>query len=92
MRRGLARVEPATLAALGCIDLSAEAWQYARAGVAAALAAAQRGGTDTVLRWLASYLLSPGGTASIAADVAVLLTGLPVADSGAAPLDVTRPA
>ena len=92
VRRGLARVEPATLAALGCIDLSAEAWQYARAGVAAALAAAQRGGTDTVLRWLASYLLSPGGTASIAADVAVLLTGLPVADSGAAPLDVTRPA
>ena len=38
VRRGLARVEPGTLAALGCIDLSAEAWQYARAGVAAALA------------------------------------------------------
>jgi AcrR family transcriptional regulator len=92
VRRGLARVEPATLAAVGCIDLSAEAWQYARAGVAAALAQAGRGGADTVLRWLASYLLSPGGGSSIGADVAVLVAGLPVVDTAHAPTDVSRSA
>ncbi len=92
VRRGLARVEPATLAAIGCIDTSAQAWQDARAGVAAALARADRGGTDTVLRWLASYLLSPGGAASITADVAVLVAGLPVLDSGVPTVDVARPA
>ena len=42
--RGLARVEPATLVALGRIDPHAEAWQRARAAVDAALAAADRGG------------------------------------------------
>ncbi|MCW2595705.1 MAG: transcriptional regulator, TetR family, partial [Jatrophihabitans sp.] len=57
--RGLARVEPATLAALGRIDTGADGWQRARAAVAQALADASRGGTDTVLRWLASFLLSP---------------------------------
>jgi len=92
VRRGLARVEPATLAQLGCIDASTEAWQYARAGVAAALVAAQRGGTDTVLRWLASYLLTPAGALSIAADVAVLLAGLPVLASAADPLGRSRTA
>ena len=37
-------------------------WQLARAAVGAALAAAGRGGVDMVLRWLASYLLTPAGT------------------------------
>jgi AcrR family transcriptional regulator len=81
VRRGLARLEPATLAALGCVDITAEPWQYARAGVAAALAAAGRGGTDTVLRWLSSYLLTPAGPTAIAADVAVLLSGLPAVEA-----------
>ncbi len=78
VRRGLARVEPATLAALGRIDDRAEAWQLARAGVAAALAVASRGGIDVVLRWLASFVMTPAGPAVIAADVAVLIAGLPV--------------
>jgi AcrR family transcriptional regulator len=58
VRRGLARVEPALLAALGRIDESAGGWQRAQAAVSTALAAAGRGGAETVLRWLASYVLS----------------------------------
>jgi AcrR family transcriptional regulator len=89
--RGLARVEPATLAALGRIDTGAESWQRARAAVAQALADASRGGTDTVLRWLASFLLSPADPATIAADVAVLIAGLPVAGPAAAEAPVDQP-
>jgi AcrR family transcriptional regulator len=85
VRRGLARVEPATLARIGVIDDASEAWQLARAGAAGALATAQRGGVDTVLRWLASYLLTPAGPAAIAADVAVLVAGLPAAEVDARP-------
>jgi AcrR family transcriptional regulator len=81
VRRGLARVEPAVLAAIGRIDDSAGGWQRARAAVSAALAAAGRDGADTVLRWLASYVLSEAGPESIACDVAVLLAGLPKLDA-----------
>jgi AcrR family transcriptional regulator len=77
VRRGLARVEPAVLAALGRIDDSAEGWRHARTAVAAALAAESRDGIDTVLRWLASFLLSEADPEAIARDVAVLLAGLP---------------
>lgn len=85
LRRGLARVEPALLAAVGRIDLGADGWQHARAAVAAALAVESRGGADTVLRWLASYLLSPADAATIAADVAALLAGLPITEAQAQP-------
>jgi AcrR family transcriptional regulator len=78
VRRGLARIEPAVLAGIACIDDTTEGWQRARAGVSAALAAESRGGTDTVLRWLASFVLTPGNAATIADGVAVLLAGLPV--------------
>jgi AcrR family transcriptional regulator len=77
VRRGLARVEPAVLAALAVIDDSAAGWQHARAAVAAALAAESRAGVDTVLRWLASFLFSEAEPEAIARDVAVLLAGLP---------------
>jgi AcrR family transcriptional regulator len=94
VRAGLADVEPAVLAALGRIDDGAEGWQHARVAMAAALAAEGRDGVDTVLRWLASYLLTPAGPESIARDVAVLLAGLPVGTrpprSGDVP--VARPA
>jgi AcrR family transcriptional regulator len=82
--RALARVEPATLAAVGAIDPSAEGWRIAGDGVRAALAGDSRGGSDCVLRWLASYLLSPAGPASIAADLAIVLAGLPDAPDVAA--------
>jgi AcrR family transcriptional regulator len=83
VRRGLARVEPALLAALGRIDESAGGWQRAQAAVSTALAAAGRGGAETVLRWLASYVLSDAAPSSIARDVAVLLAGLPELDPAA---------
>ena len=78
VRRGLIRVEPAVLAAIGAIDDSAAGWQHARAALGAALADESRDGVDTVLRWLASFLLSEAEPESIARDVAVLLAGLPV--------------
>lgn len=96
--RALARIEPATLAALGCIDSAADGWRSARAGVKTVLGTESRGGADTVLRWLASYLLTPASPASIAADLAVLLTGLPeqagddVAHSSAAAPREAQPA
>jgi AcrR family transcriptional regulator len=77
VRRGLADVEPAVLAAVGHIDAAALGWQRARTAVEAALAAEGREGVDTVLRWLASFLLTEAAPESIARDVAVLLAGLP---------------
>jgi AcrR family transcriptional regulator len=87
--RALAELEPATLSRLGTIDPAARGWQLARAGVAAVLAGAGRGGTDLTLRWLASFLLSPADAVTIAEDLAILLAALPdtqptVADSAAA--------
>jgi AcrR family transcriptional regulator len=75
--RTLARLEPATLAVLGCVDVSADGWRQARDSVAQALAAHSLGGTDTVLRRLASYLITPAGSSSVAADLAVIVAGLP---------------
>jgi AcrR family transcriptional regulator len=77
VRRGLVHIEPAVLAAIGRIDDAAAGWQHARAAVGAALAAESRDGVDTVLRWLASFILSGATPESIANDVAVLLAGLP---------------
>jgi AcrR family transcriptional regulator len=75
--RTLARIEPATVAALGRIDRTARGWQLARTAVDAALGADGRGGGEFVLRWLASFVLTPARPASIAADLAVLVAALP---------------
>lgn len=77
--RSLARTEPGTLAALGCVDTTAEGWRLARDAVSAALAADGRGGTDFVLRWLASYVITPSAASAVSADLAVVLAGLPPA-------------
>ena len=77
VRRALAHREPQTLAAIGRIDEAAEPWRTARGAVESALQAESRGGTDLVLRWLASFVLTPAEPGVIAADVAVLLAGLP---------------
>jgi hypothetical protein len=42
-----------------------------------------------VLRWLSTFVLTPAAPAEIAAEVAVLMAGLPVAT---APADVLIPA
>ena len=77
VRRGLAQVEPRVLAELGRIDPAAEGWRRARTAVSEAHAAAGLGGTDLVLRWLASFVLSPAGYPAISADVATLVAALP---------------
>jgi AcrR family transcriptional regulator len=87
--RTLSQLEPATLSRLGTIDPSARGWQVAREGVDSALARASRGGTDLVLRWLASFVLSPADPATIAEDLAILLVGLP---DGPAAAPMTAPA
>jgi AcrR family transcriptional regulator len=81
--RTLARIEPATVAALGRIDRTALGWQRAAAAVDAALAAQSRGGGELVVRWLASFLLSPARPADIAGDLAVLIAALPDVPAGA---------
>jgi len=85
--RALARVEPATLAAIARVDLTVAGWRAARDAVAAALAAAGVGGTDIVLRWLASFLLTPASGEAIAEDVQILLAGLPAAAAASTPND-----
>ena len=96
--RTLARIEPGTVARLGRIDPGVPGWQRAQAAVDAALgsggasvgsggAAVGSGGAEFVLRWLASFLLSPGRSPAIDADVALLLHALaavPAEDPGVA--------
>jgi AcrR family transcriptional regulator len=81
--RALARREPATLTALARVDANAAGWGRARDAVFAALVEAERGGADLVLRWLASHVVSPSTPDVIAADVEVLVAGLPDAPAGA---------
>jgi AcrR family transcriptional regulator len=76
--RALAEREPATVAALARVDATAEGWRRARDAVRAAVAAADRGGAELVLRWLASHVVTPSEPAAVAADVEVLIAGLPV--------------
>lgn len=73
----LARVEPATVAALGRMDPAAEGWRVAAAAVDELLIADGRTGGGLVLRWLASFVVSPGGSTSVAEDVAALVAALP---------------
>jgi hypothetical protein len=91
VRRALAQLEPAVLAALGRVDPATDGWQQVRTVVAAALARENRRGVDLVLRWLASFVLTPADRATIVADVSALLGGLPVAPAADAE-GVARPA
>jgi AcrR family transcriptional regulator len=82
--RALARREPATLTALARVDPTAPGWREARDAVGAAVSAADRGGADLILRWLASHVVSPSTPDVVAADVEVLIAGLPDAPAGGA--------
>jgi AcrR family transcriptional regulator len=77
VRRALARLEPAALAALGRVEPASPGWQIAAEGLDAALAKAGRGGSGLVLRWLASFVLTPAGRQTIASDAALLVAALP---------------
>jgi AcrR family transcriptional regulator len=83
VRRALAQLEPSVLAGLGRIDPAGAGWQQARTALSVALARESRRGTDLVLRWLASFLLTPADRATIVADVSALLAGLPATAPGA---------
>lgn len=74
--RRLAAEDPAALAALAT-GSDAPGWQVARDAVRLALDAAGRRGDDVVLRWLSSYLTTPGSPDAIREGVAVLVAGLP---------------
>ncbi|HKC28753.1 MAG TPA: TetR family transcriptional regulator [Jatrophihabitans sp.] len=80
VRRGLSQVEPAVLAVVARVDFASSGWRRAREAVDAALSAAGRGGGETVLRWLASFVITEADRETIRRDVAVLLTGLPERD------------
>jgi AcrR family transcriptional regulator len=73
----LMRIEPGTVAALGRIDRTTDGWRTARAAVDAALAADGRAGGALVLRWLASFVLSPAAAEAITADATALVAALP---------------
>jgi AcrR family transcriptional regulator len=79
IRRGLAAGEPEVLARMARVDVLAEGWRLAAVEVSARLRGVGRGGAETVLRVLSSYLTSPGDPVSIRADVCALLDGLPTA-------------
>ncbi|MBV9593251.1 MAG: TetR/AcrR family transcriptional regulator [Actinobacteria bacterium] len=75
--RALARVEPATLSAVARVELRTAAWRSALVAVRENLAGAGLGGERIVLRWLASFLLTPADPRAVAEDVGILLAGLP---------------
>jgi AcrR family transcriptional regulator len=77
--RRLALDEPTAIAALTSID-DADAWQSARASVKAVLDAGGReanpASVEVVLRWVVSFVASPGS--DVEAQATVLAAGLPV--------------
>jgi uncharacterized protein YhdP len=74
--RALARIEPATLAALARVDRTAEGWQVAAAALDAAFGAPLDHAGDLVLRWLASYVTTPGTPVAVGAEVELMLAAL----------------
>ncbi len=77
--RRLATSDPAALAEL-MTGSDAPGWQAARHGVQRALGDGDRRGDDVVLRWLSSYLATPGSPDAVGESVAVLVAGLPEDD------------
>src|SRR5664279_2746944 len=95
--RSLSLLEPGTVAVLGRIDCDSTGWEQVRAALEVSLDGAGRGGADLVLRWVASFLLTPARPASIAGQVSVLVAALPLtaqaltAQPGTTPPGTTPP-
>jgi AcrR family transcriptional regulator len=68
-----------TLAVLARIDIRAPGWARVAQAVEQLLHRSGRAGTPSVLRWLSSFIIAPADEIDIAADVAVLMAGLPAA-------------
>lgn len=68
-----------TLAVLARVDIRSPGWARVAEAADRLLRRSGLGGTPTVLRWLSSFLIAPADEIDIAADVAVLMAGLPPA-------------
>jgi AcrR family transcriptional regulator len=66
-----------TLAVLARVDVRTPGWARVAHAVERLLHGSGRTGTPTVLRWLSSFIIAPADEIDIAADVDVLLAGLP---------------
>ncbi|MEO7261142.1 MAG: TetR/AcrR family transcriptional regulator [Jatrophihabitantaceae bacterium] len=66
-----------TLAVLARVDVRTPGWARVAQAVEQLLRRSGLTGTPTVLRWLSSFIIAPAEEIDIAADVAVLLSGLP---------------
>jgi AcrR family transcriptional regulator len=75
--RRIAQTEPAVLAGLLVEERAGAGWRLAREAVRRQLAAADAGGDDLVLRWLASHLAAPAEPDDVRAAAECLVRGLP---------------
>lgn len=66
-----------TLAVLARVDVRTPGWARVGHAVERLLRQSGRAGAPMVLRWLSSFIIAPADEIDIAADVAVLLSGLP---------------
>jgi AcrR family transcriptional regulator len=73
----LGGADAATLAVLARVDVTSDGWARVAEATEHLLGRSGRSGTPTVLRWLSSCVIAPADEEDIAADVAVLLAGLP---------------
>jgi AcrR family transcriptional regulator len=81
--RRVATSEPAALAGIAVRRPHAAGWRAAADAVRDRLAADGLGGDDLVLRWLSSFVATPGQVGQIRADADALVRGLPAApDTG----------
>ncbi|MDQ2836526.1 MAG: TetR/AcrR family transcriptional regulator [Actinomycetota bacterium] len=67
------------LAVLARVDVRSAGWARVAQATELLLSRHGRRGTPTVLRWLSSFVIAPAEDRDIAADVAVLMAGLPPA-------------
>jgi AcrR family transcriptional regulator len=67
------------LAVLARVDVRSPGWARVAQATDRLLAGHGRRGTPTVLRWLSSFVIGPADLDDIAADVAILVDGLPPA-------------
>jgi hypothetical protein len=71
--------DPTALSVLARVDVRSDGWARIAQATDRLLVRHGRRGTPTVLRWLSSFVIAPAEAADIAADVSVLLAGLPPA-------------
>lgn len=73
----LGSCDSTALSVLARVDVRSPGWARVAQATERLLASRGRRGTPTVLRWLASFVIAPAEPDDIAADVSVLVAGLP---------------